>query len=180
MEVSRFFPHFRPRRWCWYVRASSMCPRGWDCTFAHHESELHPDSWWCIVLVLVGPGFRGLASLGPFLLIWRHGGMMTSDKCSPLHEKTMTCTDIVFSQTSALRHHKTAATVTWWAERMHTACGGRSEMRASMAESTWRSTRPHLTSQADMILSGAVLGDLRGFEAMQIGIALGQDGFLCT
>ena len=43
--VSRFLPHFRPRRWCWYVHAGSICPRGWDCTFAHHESELHPDSW---------------------------------------------------------------------------------------------------------------------------------------
>ena len=45
VEVSRFLPHFRPRRWCWYVRAGSICTRGWDCTFAHHESELHPDSW---------------------------------------------------------------------------------------------------------------------------------------
>ena len=45
VEVSRFLPHFRPRDWCWYVHAGSICPRGWDCTFAHHESELHPDSW---------------------------------------------------------------------------------------------------------------------------------------
>ena len=45
VEVSRFLPHFRPRRCCWYVHAGSICPRGWDCTFAHHESELHPDSW---------------------------------------------------------------------------------------------------------------------------------------
>ena len=45
VEVSRFFPHFRPRRWCWYVLAGNICPRGWKCTFAHHESELHPDSW---------------------------------------------------------------------------------------------------------------------------------------
>ena len=45
VEVSRFLPHFRPRRFCWYVHAGSICPRGWDCTFAHHESELHPDSW---------------------------------------------------------------------------------------------------------------------------------------
>ena len=45
VAVSRFLPHFRPRRWCWYVRAGSICPRVWDCTFAHHESELHPDSW---------------------------------------------------------------------------------------------------------------------------------------
>ena len=44
VEGSRFLPHFRPRRWCWYVHAGSICPRGWDCTFAHHESELHPDS----------------------------------------------------------------------------------------------------------------------------------------
>ena len=44
-EVSRFLPHFRPRRVCRYVLAGSICPRGWNCTFAHHESELHPDSW---------------------------------------------------------------------------------------------------------------------------------------
>ena len=24
---------------------AASVPRGWDCTFAHHESELHPDSW---------------------------------------------------------------------------------------------------------------------------------------
>ena len=42
VEVSRFLPHFRPRRWCWYVHAGSIFPRGWQCTFAHHESELHP------------------------------------------------------------------------------------------------------------------------------------------
>ena len=45
VEVSRFLPHFRPRRWCRFVLAGSICPRGWDCTFAHHVSELHPDSW---------------------------------------------------------------------------------------------------------------------------------------
>ena len=45
VEGSRFLPHFRPRRWCRYVLAGSICPRGWQCTFAHHESELHPDSW---------------------------------------------------------------------------------------------------------------------------------------
>ena len=45
VEGSRFLLHFRPRRWCWYVRAGGICPRGWQCTFAHHESELHPDSW---------------------------------------------------------------------------------------------------------------------------------------
>ena len=44
-EISRFPPHFRPRRWCQFFLAGSMCPRGWQCTFAHHESELHPDSW---------------------------------------------------------------------------------------------------------------------------------------
>ena len=44
-EGSRFLPHFRPRRWCWYVHAGSICRRGWQCTFARHESELHPDSW---------------------------------------------------------------------------------------------------------------------------------------
>ena len=44
-EGSRFLPHFRPHRWCWFVHAGSICPRGWQCTFAHHESELHPDSW---------------------------------------------------------------------------------------------------------------------------------------
>ena len=45
VEVSRFLPHFRLRRWCWYVLAGNICPRGWNCTSAHHESELHPDSW---------------------------------------------------------------------------------------------------------------------------------------
>ena len=45
VEGSRFLPHFRPRRWCRYVLAGSICPHGWQCTFAHHESELHPDSW---------------------------------------------------------------------------------------------------------------------------------------
>ena len=45
VEGSRFLPHFRPRRWCRFVLAGSICPHGWQCTFAHHESELHPDSW---------------------------------------------------------------------------------------------------------------------------------------
>ena len=45
VEGSRFLPHFRPRRSCWYVQAGGICPRGWQCTFAHHESELHPISW---------------------------------------------------------------------------------------------------------------------------------------
>ena len=58
VEGSRFLPRFRPRRWCWYVNAGSICPRGWQCTFANHESELHPDSWWCDVVV-------GCWSLGP-------------------------------------------------------------------------------------------------------------------
>ena len=44
-EVSRFLPHFRPRLWCRFVLAGSICHRGWQCTFAHLESELHPDSW---------------------------------------------------------------------------------------------------------------------------------------
>ena len=45
VEGSRFLPHFRPRRWCRYVLAGSICPHGWQCTFANRESELHPDSW---------------------------------------------------------------------------------------------------------------------------------------
>ena len=45
VEGSRFLPHFRPRRWCRYVLAGSICPHERQCTFAHHESELHPDSW---------------------------------------------------------------------------------------------------------------------------------------
>ena len=45
VEGSRFLPHFRPRRWCRCVLAGNICPHGWQCTFAHHESELHPDSW---------------------------------------------------------------------------------------------------------------------------------------
>ena len=44
-EISRFPPHFRPRRWCRFVQAGGVCPRGWQCTFANHESELHLDSW---------------------------------------------------------------------------------------------------------------------------------------
>ena len=44
-EISRFPPHFRPRLWCVFVHSGLTCPRGWQCTFAHHESELHPDSW---------------------------------------------------------------------------------------------------------------------------------------
>ena len=43
-EISRFPPHFRPRLWCRFLLTDSTCPRGWQCTFAHHESELHPDS----------------------------------------------------------------------------------------------------------------------------------------
>ena len=38
-EGSRFLPHFRPCRWCWYVHAGSICLRGWQSPFAHHESE---------------------------------------------------------------------------------------------------------------------------------------------
>ena len=44
-EGSRFLPHFRPRRWCWFVLAGDTCSRGWQCTFAHYESKLHRDSW---------------------------------------------------------------------------------------------------------------------------------------
>ena len=44
-EISRFSPHFRPRRWRRFVQAGGVFPRGWQRTFAHHESELHPDSW---------------------------------------------------------------------------------------------------------------------------------------
>ena len=45
--ISRFPPHFRPRLWCRFLLAGSTCPHGAWCTFAHHESELHPHSWWC-------------------------------------------------------------------------------------------------------------------------------------
>ena len=51
------------------------------------------------------------------------------------------------------------------------------EMRTPLAESTWRNTHPNLTSPAEMILSGAVLGDLRDFEAMKIGKQLYKLGF---
>ena len=52
-EISRFPPHFRPRRWCRFVVQGACCPYGSRCTFAHHESE-----------------FSGVVSdsvLGPFL-----------------------------------------------------------------------------------------------------------------
>ena len=38
-EISRFPPHFRPRRWCRFVVEGACCPYGSSCTFAHHESE---------------------------------------------------------------------------------------------------------------------------------------------
>ena len=44
-EVSRFLPHFRPRLCCRFVLAGSICPSGWQCTLARHESELHQHSW---------------------------------------------------------------------------------------------------------------------------------------
>ena len=44
-DAARFLPPFLPRRVCRYVHAGSVCPRGRSCTYAHHESELHPDSW---------------------------------------------------------------------------------------------------------------------------------------
>ena len=67
LEVSRFLPHFRSRRWCWYVQVGGICLRGWQCTFAHHESEL-PSR---LMVVQCGggslvSGSRGLASPGPF------------------------------------------------------------------------------------------------------------------
>ena len=66
VEVSRLLPHFRPRRWCWYVHAGSICPRGWDCTLLHTMSlsfiQTHGSAlcWWAW-----GP--RAWPSLGPFL-----------------------------------------------------------------------------------------------------------------
>ena len=39
-----------------------------------------------------------------------------------------------------------------------------SEMRAPMAEGARRCTHPSLTSQAEMTVSGAVLGDLRDYQ----------------
>ena len=68
VKISRFPPHFRLRLWCRFLLAGSTCPHGWQCTFAHHESQLHPDSW----LVQCGVGWlvfgsRGLASLRPFV-----------------------------------------------------------------------------------------------------------------
>ena len=66
VEVSRFLPHFRPRRWCWCVLAASALVGGtahlhtMSLSFIQtHGSAL---CWWTM-----GPGFRGLASLGPLL-----------------------------------------------------------------------------------------------------------------
>ena len=50
-EISRFPPHFRPRLCCQFLLAGRTCPHGVRCTFAHHESELHPDSWECDLAV---------------------------------------------------------------------------------------------------------------------------------
>ena len=52
-EISRFPPHFRPRRWCRFVVEGACCPYGSRCTFAHHESEFS--------------GFASDSVLGPFL-----------------------------------------------------------------------------------------------------------------
>ena len=78
---------------------------------------------------------------------------------------------------SALRHQKTAVTLVWRAEPTHRFVLDKFEMRTPLAESTWRNTHPHLTSPAEMILSRAVLGDLRDLEAMKIGKQLGKLGF---
>ena len=81
------------------------------------------------------------------------------------------------SRPSALRHHETAVTLVWRAEPMHRFVLDVFEMRTPLAESTWRNTHPNLTSPAEMIWSGAVLGDLRDFEAMKIGKQLCKLGF---
>ena len=44
-EESRFLPGFRPRQLCRFLLSGRVCPFAGQCTFAHHESELHPDSW---------------------------------------------------------------------------------------------------------------------------------------
>ena len=44
-EESRFPPGFRPRQMCRFLLSGRVCPFAGQCTFAHHESELHPDSW---------------------------------------------------------------------------------------------------------------------------------------
>ena len=42
-DLSRFPAGFMPMRMCqWYP--SGNCRRGWECMFAHHENELHPDA----------------------------------------------------------------------------------------------------------------------------------------
>ena len=66
-EFSRFPPHFRPRRWCQFLLAGSICPRGWQCTFAHMSQSCirtHGSArWWWVAGVRV----QGLASPDPFL-----------------------------------------------------------------------------------------------------------------
>ena len=44
-EESRFPPGFRPRQLCRFLLSGRVCAFAGQCTFAHHESELHPNSW---------------------------------------------------------------------------------------------------------------------------------------
>ena len=81
------------------------------------------------------------------------------------------------SRSSAFRHHETAVTLVWWQSDCAQCVVDVSEMRIPMAQSTRRNYSPNLTSQAEMILSGVVLGDLRHFEATKIGKQLYELGF---
>ena len=64
VEVSRFLPHFRPRRWC--MPAASALVDG--IAHLHTMSLSFIQTHGCALCWrMVGPGFRGLASLGPFL-----------------------------------------------------------------------------------------------------------------
>ena len=143
--VSRFLPHFRPRRWCRFVLAGRICPHGWQCTFAHSHTmslsfiQTHGSAmcWW-----MAGLGFRGLASLGPFLgapagspgqvkLYWRHGvrGLASPDPFLGAFRggRTTIMEDVEVVQLVLLLGDRS-----WYASATdHAGCGGGQFRRAS-------------------------------------------------
>ena len=63
-EISRFPPHFRPRRWCRFVVEGACCPYGSKCTVAHQESG--------VLLPVPGAG----------KIYWGHGAAWRFHRCS--------------------------------------------------------------------------------------------------